>query len=357
MSKTKGLGFGGILVGLGVGWIVFDAIHVTNQFFGYFLVLIGALITVSSLIPRKKNGFNIGGLTRGLMIGLLVSLFTTSSFNPLIINWGYGDTWGNYRAEETRTLIGDLTENKAYLDVDNFNGQISVSTWTKNEYRININIRAKGSSDSDAEDNLDDINYELTETVVVGEKKLVLRHNIAHSKTNLYSVNIEVKLPSHIIISTNLDSSNGGITLKDIEGSEIRLITSNGPINFEEVTAEEIHASTSNGGVRGKIEAPITYISTSNGGIHLNIPCTTTGRYNLRTSNAGIGLDLSSSTTVGYNLDLSTSNGEIHLNLPKLDFSQNTKTSKEAITEDFSGKTVQIIIDAKTSNAGMNIGN
>jgi DUF4097 and DUF4098 domain-containing protein YvlB len=154
-----------------------------------------------------------------------------------------------------------------------------------------------------------------------------------------------------------LDSSNGGITLRDIEGSEIRLSTSNGPINFEEVTADEIHASTSNGGVRGNIEAPITFISTSNGGIHLSIPCTLTGRYNLRTCNAGIGLDLSSASTVGYNLDLSTSNGEIHLNLAELDFSQNTKTSKEAITEGFSDKTVQITIDAKTSNASMSIGN
>ena len=37
MSKVKGLGFGGLLIGFGAGWIVFDSIRSTKQFFGYFL--------------------------------------------------------------------------------------------------------------------------------------------------------------------------------------------------------------------------------------------------------------------------------------------------------------------------------
>ena len=87
----------------------------------------------------------------------------------------------------------------------------------------------------------------------------------------------------------------------------------------------------------------------------MTIPCTVTGRYNLRTSNAGIGLDLSSSSTVGYDVDLSTSNGVIDLDLPNLDYNQNTRTRKEALTVGFSGKAVQVTIDASTSNAGMSV--
>jgi hypothetical protein len=37
MSKVKGLGFGGLLIGFGAGWIVFDSMRITSQFFGYFL--------------------------------------------------------------------------------------------------------------------------------------------------------------------------------------------------------------------------------------------------------------------------------------------------------------------------------
>jgi hypothetical protein len=359
MNKVKGLGFGGLLIGFGAGWIVFDAIHVTSQFFGYFLLLAGALIVASSLVSRRSLGLDVGGLTRGLMIGLLVSLFATSGTDPLTNNWGMGwgidVNWGDYRAQETRALTGDLTVDGAFLDIDSFNGPITVSTWAEDEYSISTLIKAKGTTDGDAEDNLDNIEFDLTETVVGGVQRLVLRHNVPQTKMSLYTVSVEAKIPADIKANLNLDSSNGGITLTDITGGEIYLRTSNGALIFDDVTADEINADTSNGGVRGTLEAPVTYIDTSNGGIHLSIPCTVTGRYILETSNAGVGLELSSSSSVGYDLDLSTSNGVLDLGLPNLDYSRDTRTSKEAHTVGFSGKAVQVTIDASTSNAGMTV--
>jgi hypothetical protein len=359
MSKVKGFGFGGLLLGFGAGWMFFDAIQITNQIFGYLLLIAGTLIIVSSLLSWKRPAFDIGGLTRGLMIGLLISLFATSASDPFINTWGTGwefDTnWGDYRAQETRALTGDLTFEGAFLDIENFNGPITVSTWAEDEYSISILIKAKGATDGDAEENLDDIEFDLTETVVGGVKRLVLRHNVPNTKTGIYSVIVEVKLPAEAKVSMDLDSSNGGITLNDINGGDIDLSTSNGALLFEDVTADEINAETSNGGVRGTLEAPVTYIDTSNGGIHLELPSTVTGRYILRTSNAGIGLVLPSSSSVGYDVDLSTSNGVIDLGLPNLDYRRDTRTSKEARTVGFSNKPVQVIINASTSNAGMNI--
>ena len=116
-----------------------------------------------------------------------------------------------------------------------------------------------------------------------------------------------------------------------------------------------INGDTSNGGVRGTLEAPSTYLSTSNGGINLNLPSTASGRYDLGPSNAAIIIELSSSSTVGYDLDPSTSNGVIELGLPNLDYSRNTRTSKEAQTVGFSSKPVQVSIDASTSNAHISI--
>ena len=362
MSKVKGLGFGGLLIGFGAGWIVFDAMQVTSKFFGYFLLVAGALIVASSLVSWKRPSFDVGGLTRGLMIGLLISLVATSGTDPFIRSWGIdtswgpGTTWGDYRAQETRTLTGDLTVDGAFLDIESFNGPITVSTWNEDAYSINILIKAKGTTDGDAEDNLDEIEFDLTDTVVGGVKRLVLRHNVPITKTSIYTVIVEVKLPEDAEVSMDLDSSNGGITLSDITGGDIDLSTSNGALDFEDVTADEINAETSNGGVRGTLEAPVTYIGTSNGGIHLSLPCTVTGRYTLKTSNAGVGLELSSSSSVGYDVDLSTSNGVIDLDLPNLDYSRDTRTSKEARTVGFSGKAVRITIDASTSNAGMNVG-
>ena len=361
MSNVKGLGFGGLLLGFGAGWIVFDAMQISSQFFGYFLLIAGALIVASSLVSWKRPSFDVGGLTRGLMIGLLISLVATSGTDPFIRSWGIdtswgpGTTWGDYRAQETRTLTGGLTVDDAFLDIDSFNGPITVSTWAEDEYSISILIKAKGETDSDAEDNLDDIEFDLTETVVGGVKRLVLRHNVPNTKTGIYSVIVEVKLPADAEVSLDLDSSNGGFALTDITGGEIDLSTSNGALVFEDVTAEEINADTSNGAVRGTLEASITYISTSNGAIDLVLPSTESGRYVLTTSNAGVDLKLSSSSSVGYDLDLSTSNGVIDLGLPNLDYSRDTRTSKEARTVGFSAKPVQVIIDASTGNANMDV--
>jgi hypothetical protein len=359
MSKVKGLGFGGLLLGFGAGWLVFDAMQITSQFFGYFLLIAGALIVTSSLLSWKRPAFDIGGLTRGLMIGLLISLFATSASDPFINNWGMGwdfdNNWGDYRAQETRTLAGDLTVDGAFLDINSFNGPITVSTWAEDEYSVSILIKAKGTTDGEAEDNLGYIEFDLSETVVGGVMRLVLRHNVPTNRMSVYSVIIEVKLPADAEVSMGLDSSNGGFTLTDITGGDIDLSTSNGALVFEDVTADEINAGTSNGGVRGTLEAPVTIIGTSNGAINLRLPSTVTGRYTLGTSNARIDLELSSSASVGYDLDLSTSNGNIDLGLPNLDYSRDTRTSKEARTVGFSAKPVQVIIDASTSNASVNV--
>jgi len=355
MRKAKGLGFGGLLIGFGAGWIVFDAMQITSEFFGYFLLIAGSLIVVSTLVSWKSPGFDIGGLTRGLMIGLLVSLIATSGTDSFIRSWGIDSNWGDYRAQETRTLTGGLAVDGVFLDIDSFNGPISVSTWAQDEYSISILIKAKGTTDGDAEENLDDLEFDLTETVVGGVMRLVFRHNVPITKTSLYSVTIEVMLPADAVVSVDLDSSNGGIVLTEFTGGDIDLSTSNGALVFEDVTADEVDADTSNGAVRGTIEAPLTFIGTSNGGINLELPSTESGRYVLTTSNAGVDLKLSSSPSVGYDLDLSTSNGGIDLDLPNLDYTRDTRTSKEARTVGFSSKPVQVIIDASTSNANMDV--
>jgi len=354
MSNVKGLGFGGLLVGFGAGWIAFDAIRITSEFFGYFLLIAGGLIVASSLMSWKFTDFDLGGLTRGLMIGLLVSLIATSGFDPFVSTWGSGDV-GSYRADDTRLLSGDLTADAVLLDVDNFNGPVKVSTWDRDEYSITIIIRAKGFSDAEAQANLADIEHDLDESVLMGKNRLVLRHNVSSTKMNLYAISVEAKLPAGATVDLDLDSSNGGITLEDVTGGTIDLSTSNGAITFDDVNADSIDVDMSNGGVRGSLEAEDTRISTSNGAINLDLPCTVTGDYELRTSNAGVDLRVSSSASVGFDLDLSTSNGSIDIDLPNLDYTRNTRTSKEAHTYGFHEKAVRITIDASTSNAGMDV--
>ena len=113
--------------------------------------------------------------------------------------------------------------------------------------------------------------------------------------------------------------------------------------------------SSCNGRIGGDVEARDTVLSTSNGKIDLTLPCTVSGEYDLSTSNGAIELTVSSNPQVGYDLDLSTSNADIDIDLSDLDYSRDQRTSKEARTEEFSGKAVQITIKADTSNGTIDV--
>jgi hypothetical protein len=353
LSGRGGLGFGGFLVGLGVGWVVFSAMSVSWGLFAWMLILAGAAMIVSSLIPRRRFNIDVGGLTRGLMGGLVLSLVATSGL--VFVDLGGSSGLGDYRAQETRTFSGALTAGGMLLDVNNFNGPVSVSTWARDEYRVDVLIRAKGVTVADAEDNLERFVTDFDEGASGGKGTLVLRYDIPINWHSRYSVQVEAFLPARAKIDLDLDSSNGAISLKDIDGGTIELQTSNGAIDFDDVTGSRIDAVTSNGRVEGRIEAPDTSISTSNGGIDLALPCTASGRYVLRTSNAQVRLRVSPSSGVGYDMDLSTSNGNIDVGLPNLEYGVNQRTSKEARTSGFEDKAVKITVVASTSNAGMDV--
>ncbi len=353
VSGERGLGFGGFLVGLGAGWVFFRELDMTSNVFAWTLILAGSAVVASSLLSRLDRRWRMGGLVGGVVGGLVIALFATSG--PVLIGVSGVGYSGGYRAEDAREFSGALTSGRVLLDVESFNGPITVSTWDKSEYSISVLVRAKGNTDAEAEANLEKLVLDFDESLMDGRAKLVLRYNVPPTWTSRYSLNVEAYLPAEATIDLDLDSSNGGISIKGIDGGTIKLQTSNGMIEFYDVTGSRIDAVTSNGRVEGRLEAPDTSVSTSNGGVELRLPCTVTGRYVLRTSNAQVHLRVSPSSGVGYDLDLSTSNGGIDIDLPNLEYGLNQRTSKEARTRGFEDKAVQITVVASTSNASMGV--
>ena len=354
VSSRGSVGFGGVLIGLGAGYILFNAMKITGNIFAWILILGGSSVIASSLITWRGGDPSVGRLLRGLTIGLVFFLFMTSGPVYLgdIFEWR---SYGSYRAEETRSFDGSLATVGVLLDINTFNGPISVSTWPSDGYSVSVLVKVLGNTDAEAEENLDEINISIDESVVNGKTRLLLRHDVPPTRTSQYSLSVEAYLPEDMNIDLDLDSSNGGIYLADIVGGAINLDTSNGALNFDGVTATTVNADTSNGAVLGDLESPDTSISTSNGAIRLGISGAVSGRYVLRTSNGGVDLYIQSSLEVGYDIDLSTSNGNIDLDLPGLDYIQSTRTRKEARTIGYSEKAIQIVVKANTSNAGMDV--
>jgi hypothetical protein len=351
MSGHRGLGFGGFLVGLGTGWMVFQEINVSGELFAWILIIAGTAVAASSLLFSSRRNRHFRGLIGGLTVGTIMSLMITSNF--VLYGISSGGYSGSYRAQDTIAFTGALTADSVLLDINSFNGPIEVSTWEKDEYSISALIKAKGTTDAEAEENLERFEFDLDESMILGKKRLVMRHNVASTMKSRYSVQIEAWLPVDATVDLDLDSSNGGIDLAEITGGVIDIRTSNGGIDFDDVTAGSVNAYTSNGRVDGSLEAPDVHIVTSNAHIGLDTPCTVTGNYVLRTINAGVHVSVSGSTGVGYDFDLSTSNGEVHVDLPDLDYTRNLITRKAARTRGFEEKAVRITISAITSNGGI----
>ncbi len=300
--------------------------------------------------PAKKVAKRSPWIAWALVAIIIVAVLGVAwVFSPLFF------PLGNYKAYDTKSYSGSVPVDDVYLEVDNFNGPIWISTWDNAAYKIDLSIEARGTSPDEAEDNLNSLKVNFDESVAKGQKRLILKYDVpflAHSK---YQIEVNVVLPTDAIIDLDLGSSNGAIYLNDVTGGTFRMETSNGQLVFDNVYAESIAGTTSNGRVEGNFEARDVVITTSNARIDLSIPCTITSEYDLETTNGNIKLAVSSSTEVGYDLDLSTSNGDVEINLSDLTYTQNQKTSKKAQTEGFISKVVQITIEASTSNGNIDV--
>ncbi len=58
-SKNNENSFGGVLLGLGIGWIALKYIDVSFDIFSYLLILAGAGIIASSVIFKQKDCISI----------------------------------------------------------------------------------------------------------------------------------------------------------------------------------------------------------------------------------------------------------------------------------------------------------
>jgi hypothetical protein len=344
MSRSSGIGFGAFLLGLGIGWYLFRIIEIQSSILSILLVVLGVVIIGSTFFKDKLPNIDLGGIAGGLIGGLILALIITSGFSVFTDIFNI-DTPGGYQAQETKTFDGMITSDTIALEIDNFNGPISISTWSKDEYDFKLNIKAKRES------YLEDlkIDFDIMETGGMTQG-IYLGYDIPQSSTSRYSIGVEVFLPEDAVINLDLTSSNGDISLFDIEGEQAILSTSNGDFVLDEVYYDKFEGNTDNGDISGVFESRDASLVTSNSDIDLKLPCTISGNYVISTNNGRLKLEVSSSNNVGYDLILSTSNGDINIDLPDLDYRRNQRTSVIAKTDGFSSKEVQIHIDAETDN-------
>jgi len=353
MRESSALWLGGVLLGIGVGWYVFNPIDLSQNMIAWLFIIFGAGVVLSGLMKwiNPSTPFNrLGGSIAG---GLIIALFMTQGFSFITGLSNIGG-WGPYTAQDTKTFTG-ASEPGVYFKVDSFNGPVTVSTWDRNEYEVKAVIKARGFSQNEADQNLEKMMVSLSKDVVGGRQQLILKYDYPNTLNPPYSVEVAVKLPASSEIDLSLRSSNGDIALTGIsKGGTISLSSSNGRFTFTNVFADTITGSTSNGGIEGRVEAGVMEVSTSNGRIVLTIAGTVSGSYDLSTSNGLV--EISAPSSAGYRLTAKTSNGAIDFSLPNLSYSKDVKTEKSAQTTGYDAFAVKIILDVSTSNGNVKMG-
>jgi hypothetical protein len=354
--SNSGVGFGGFLLGVGGGYYLFRYVNFNADIISYLFILMGVGIILGSLLFKgRKNP--IQDVFGGFIGGLILAAFLTQGFGiitDLSNQWDDFDDM-TYRATKDIPLTAPIEAGTVNLSVESVNGAVEVSPWAGDTVKIDLEVKAKGSSTVDAEDNLDDFVYDLSNDVSGGEQELALTFPMpSMSLWNTYSVFIQVYVPEGEMDMIQIDLTNGAITIDDLEISSLNLDTTNGAIQLSNIQTTSTIAHTTNGGISGTLSSAGGSFSTTNGAIDIDLAAQS-GSYNFDTTNGSIDVNLPSGSDIGYDINLDTSIGSIDVNLPNMDYTVNRSREKVGETVGYDSKTVQIEIDADTTIGGIEL--
>ena len=353
MSNKSVVGLGGFLLGLGIGWLIFKNILVTSSNVAWLLIIFGSIVIVSAVVTPIFPSSQIKNITNGAAGGLILALLLTQGIG--LINLIPGTDIGRlpYSATESKQYNGSATFSNIYLKLESINGPVTISAWDKREYRIEATITGRGSTQQEADENLAKLGKELVKEETDDIQKLILQYKSPILLNSHYKISVDVKIPSTSTATLEILTSNGAIKLSNLRGNSITTQTSNGQIILTNIIADTVKASTSNAQINGNVEAVTFTAATSNGRVELILPGTTSGSYDISTSNAAVSITVGQSAA--YMLKGSTSNGEVTFNLSGLNYSTNTRTSKEAQSQNYDKSQIKINIEIRTSNANIDI--
>jgi DUF4097 and DUF4098 domain-containing protein YvlB len=219
-------------------------------------------------------------------------------------------------------------------------GGITVSGVATNETRIEVYIQPNHNHDlskDEIKQRLEE-DYDLEVSVSGGKLTAIAKpkHNISNWKRNL-SISFKVYVPKNV--STDLNTSGGGITMTNLSGTH-DFATSGGGLHIDKLSGK-IKGRTSGGGITVSDTRDDIDLSTSGGGIDAD---NCSGNIILSTSGGSINLDGMQGT-----IEARTSGGPIRGEEIKGELEANTSGGSVTL-RDIAGS-----VNASTSGGNMDI--
>jgi len=352
MSRNSGaIGFGGFLLGLGIGYLIFRNFALSLNDAAILLIILGVAIILTTIVRSVASNYGLHRIIGGFAGGLILSLILTQGLGLA--------TSGNsplpYSKTETMTYSGASNFNEVSLKLGSMNGEITLSTWNKPEFSIASTITAMGMTQQDADNSFANLPKNLVNTNSSTKQSLTLVFSPQDTISNPFKIRVDVKLPANSILDLDLTTSNAMIIITNVNGDNVNLRTSNSAIRFNNVNSTTVTGETSNSQITGTVTSTTCNLSTSNGPISIQVHSGRIGDYKLQTSNSNI--DVTIPTKVECRVDASTSNSDVSIAIPNFVYSLNKDTSKAGQTSDFDSASIRISVEAQTSNSAIRIHN
>ncbi len=282
----------------------------------------------------------------------------------LVLSVSLGGCYDNgyvLREEITGELVATPAQ-WAELDFFSRNGSVTVKPVEGSDFKVEMEMRVRTVTRSEAE-------RVAEENVVVENQTGLLRIGVDDSRI---SARIVAEVPRDLYYDLTVRTSNGSITLEELELGEVRLQASNGSLNLTNINFDYLNGVTSNGSLRTSgIFGDRLQLETSNGSVNLEGAArvfelrTSNSRMVLepeflsdrpemlaRTSNGNISLTLPRDRNTGFEIRAQTSNGTFnHSNLSRVINLRDGLIQ----TQDFSNMPVQVKIDLSTSNGNIEV--
>jgi hypothetical protein len=145
------------------------------------------------------------------------------------------------------------------------NGGVRVEGWDRNEILVRAKVQSQARSEDDALDIANEIEVTTGQTITADGPRT--------GRHEGWSVSFRVYVPHNS--NLDLESTNGGITIEDVQG-EIQFRTTNGGIHLSGLKGD-VNGRTTNGGLNIELDGDGwdgdgLDVRTTNGGVKLYVP-------------------------------------------------------------------------------------
>ncbi|OGF52885.1 MAG: hypothetical protein A2Z21_04310 [Candidatus Fraserbacteria bacterium RBG_16_55_9] len=350
--------------------------------FGGFLIFVGVFVLSLEYVnwaafePAQRANFVIAGgiallIAFGLALGSrshfldeflhLLALAIGATILGLFVSGSGAGDWvslaGPVRADKTLSFDGSFSSDAAMpsITLQLTNGDATVQTWDRESYQIIVHARARGWSQSEAEEALAKakLQPEILDTSITFT---VPREPLSLSRVE---ADVEVFLPKDHFYELRLETLNGSLGLTTIHATRVFLKTLNGRITLGDVTAQQSATlETLNGRISGRLATGEGTASTANGEIKL-ILGSVSGTYHVSALNGRIDLQVPEDpqNEIGYSISARTWSGSVTIGLPNFISSEQEQERRrvEGSTSNFTSASTKITIQANTTNGSIEI--